>query len=356
MITVAVLGGGRSAEHDVSLASAAAVLMGLDRERWRPWPVFVSRDGAWHVAPRPLAPDDDPRSFDATLGSAERPGRALGALLDGGVQLVFPALHGRAGEDGSLQGMLELHDLAFVGSGTAASAIGMDKLRTRECLLAHAVPMARCVTGALDRQHLDAMCDRIERELGLPCFLKVDLSGSSYGVARCEDRKALRAFLAEESGRRFVAEERLEGEEISVAMLGNTGEQLQALPPIGIYPTSATWFDPHAKYAAGGSEEIVPPRGLDAAGIVRVQDLARTCHTALVCDGVSRTDMILTADGPRVLELNTLPGLTTASLLPKCAQAGGLDFPALLDALLDAALRRHGLSSSPSSPHGTGQS
>ncbi|MBI5850081.1 MAG: hypothetical protein HZB39_03445 [Planctomycetes bacterium] len=340
MLDVAVLGGGRSAEHDVSLRSCAAVLRAIDRTRWRPWPVFLARDGAWHAAPTPLGPGAPPPALAASLGAPRRPGAALAALVDAGVRVVFPALHGRAGEDGTLQGMLELHDLAFVGSGTAASAVGMDKLRTRECLTAHGVPMAASVHGPLDGADSAREVERIERTIGLPCFLKTDLSGSSFGVVRCEDAAAVRAFFAKERGRRYVAERPLRGEEISVPVLGNSGEPLEPLPPVGIYPRVAEWFTPDAKYQDGGAQEIIPPRGLDALGVGEVQALAVRCHEALGCDGVSRTDMIVTVDGPRVLEVNTLPGLTEASLLPKCAAAAGISFQALLDRLLDAALRR----------------
>lgn len=340
MLDLAVLGGGRSAEHDVSLRSCSAVLRALDRRRWRPWPVYLAKDGSWHVATAALASGEPVPELGPHLGRAQRPGVALGELLDRGIRVVFPALHGRAGEDGSLQGMLELHDLPFVGSGTAASAVGMDKLRTRECLRAHGVPMAECVTGPLDGADVDREVERIVDALGLPCFVKTDLSGSSFGVERCTDRAGLAAFFGRERGRRYVAERPLRGEEISVPVLGNSGDELEALPPVGIYPQLDDWFTPTAKYASGGALELIPPRGLDAAGIAEVQALAKRCHLALGCDGVSRTDMIVTADGPRVLELNTLPGLTEASLLPKCAAAAGIAFPALLDRLLDAALAR----------------
>lgn len=339
MIDVAVLGGGVSAEHDVSLRSAAEVCRGLDRSRWRVWPVFIGRSGGWHA---PDAPAGGGIVFDASLGDGLPPGVALAGLQRQGVRIVFPALHGRGGEDGTLQGMLDLHGVAYVGSGTAASAVGMDKIRTRECLRAHDVPMAEAVVGVAcgEGRDLEAESSRVAREVGFPCFLKIDLSGSSCGVARCDDRAAVLAFLRAERGRRYVAEARLEGEEISVPVLGNSGAAVRALPPIGIYPLRDAWFDVAAKYQPGRTEEVVPPRGIDAATIADVQELAVRCHTALGCDGVSRTDMIVTAAGPRVLEVNTIPGLTEQSLLPKCAAAAGIPFGALLDELLELALAR----------------
>jgi D-alanine-D-alanine ligase len=342
-LQIAVLGGGISAEHEVSLRSAREVFRALDRGRYRVRPVFVARDGRWHVAAGPRAAEPS-AIFDAALGPPCWPGAAVAALREAGVGLVFPALHGRGGEDGSLQGMLDLHGIAYVGSGTAASAVGMDKLRTRECLSTHAVPMAAAVLGAVphDRASLDAVLDEIEGRLGLPCFVKMDLSGSSYGVARCGDRAAIAAFFAAERGRRFVAEALLVGEEISVPVLGNAGGPLRALPPVGIYPLQDPYFDVRAKYEPGRTEELIPPRGLDPGGIEAVQQLAIRCHALLGCDGATRTDMILTAAGPRVLEVNTLPGMTPQSLLPQCAAAAGIDFPSLLDELIALALaRRH---------------
>ncbi len=341
MLDVAVLGGGRSAEHEVSLRSCVAVLRALDRDRWRPWPVYVARDGRWHVAPRPLGSGDDVKLPSPDFGPPLRPGSALSAMIDLGIGVVFPALHGRAGEDGTLQGMLELHDVPCVGSGTAASAVGMDKIRTRECLIANGVAMAEAVIGPLDDADVERELARIGSELGFPCFLKADLSGSSFGVSRCETVDDARRFFAQESGRRFVAERTLRGEEISVPVLGNSGRELRALPPVGIYPRAAAWFTAEAKYADGGSEEVIPPRGLDLEMIAAVRELAVRCHDALGCDGASRTDMIVTDLGPRVLEVNTLPGLTEASLLPKCAAAAGLSFRGLLDVLLELALDRH---------------
>jgi D-alanine-D-alanine ligase len=344
MIDIAVVAGGRSAEHDVSCRSGARVASYLDRARYRVWPVFVERGGRWRVAAEPVAPGaEDPF---AACGSGQRPGAALAELLDRcRVSVVFPALHGRFGEDGTIQGMLELHDVPFVGSGTAASAVGMDKIRTREAFLAHRVPMAKAFVPdePLGRGDPRALAERIAGSVGFPCFLKVDLSGSTIGVERADGPGDVGRFLQQERGhgQRWVAEALVRGEEITVPVLGNSGEELEALPPVGIYPVGASHFTYESKYQPGRCEEIVPPRGLDAAGIAAVQELGRRCHAAVWCDGMSRTDMIVTASGPIVLEINTLPGMTEASLLPKAARARGLEFPALLDRLVELAFARH---------------
>lgn len=350
---VAVLAGGRSPEHDISLASAAQVLAHLDRGRWRPWPVFLDLDGGFWPARQPLAPGDGWRPADrAAAHGPLRPGAALDWLLDRArVQVVFPVLHGPFGEDGTLQGMLELYDLPFVGSGCAASAVAMDKLRTRAALVQAGVPMARVHEGQVGLGTLAAE-GRVEAEFlaiagvtGLPFFAKLDCSGSSRGVRPVRGPADFAAFVAAHRGHRgrWLCEAAVAGEELTVAVLGNAGGELQALPPVGIYPRFADHFDERAKYQPGACDEILPPRGLGPGEIAAVQRLGERCHRALGCDGMSRTDLIWGEAGPVVLEVNTIPGLTATSLLPKAAAAAGLELPALLDRLLELALARGGV-------------
>ncbi len=350
---VMVLAGGRSPEHDVSLSSVSQVFAHLDRRRWRVWPVFLDRDGGWWPdrEPLPAGVTWRPRDASRTAGCL-RPGTALDFLLDqfaegAGQAVVLPVLHGPFGEDGTVQGMLELYGLPCVGSGCAASAVAMDKIRTRECLAQAQVPLPRghVAAGLLAELEPEPTFAAIRAAVGTPCFVKVDCSGSTLGVARITEAAELAAFLLAHGGqgRRLLAEELVVGEEITVAVLGNTGGPLQALPPIGIYPRQAGFFTHEAKYVPGMTEEVIPPRGLDPAAIAAVQALAVRCHAALCCDGMSRTDMIVGADGPRVLEVNTIPGLTATSLLPQAAAAAGLPFPRLLDHLLELALQRAGM-------------
>jgi D-alanine-D-alanine ligase len=341
MIRLAVLAGGRSPEHDISIASGNQVVQRFDRREHRLFPVYLDRDGGWRPGAEyrggaPPFPDSSP---------ARRPGAALDLLLDEHrIDCVFPVLHGPFGEDGTVQGMLELYGIPCVGSGCAASAVAIDKLRTRECLRAYDLPMAPAILGSapLDRIDPAAEAARIVAAVGAPCFVKVDRSGSSIGVHRGRDAADVAAFLAGARGlgTRFYAEAQLAGTEISVPVLGNSGGPLEALPPIGIYPRRAAFFDHDAKYSPGASEEVVPPRGFDRARIEQVQQLALRCHSALWCDGMSRTDMIVTDRGPFVLEVNTLPGMTETSLLPQSARAHGIEFPALLARLVQLALAR----------------
>jgi D-alanine-D-alanine ligase len=309
------------------------------------WPVWLDRDGLWWPDRKPLAAGSRWRPAAAAAPTGMRPGAALDLLLDtASVKAVLPVLHGPYGEDGTVQGMLELYDLPCVGSGCAASAVAMDKIRTRECLLQAGVPMPRGFVPELPLLRLQAaeLIGEIRDAVGLPCFVKVDCSGSTLGVARIADEAALATFLEghRHQGRRLLAEELVTGEEITVGVLGNTGSALQALPPIGIYPKRDGFFTHAAKYEPGRTEEVIPPRGLDAKAIAAVQQLALRCHRALGCDGMSRTDMIVGGQGPRVLEVNTIPGLTAQSLLPQAAAAAGLPFPRLLDHLLELALQK----------------
>lgn len=343
---VAVLAGGRSPEHEVSLASAAQVLHHLDRRRYRVWPVYLDKEGGWWPAQAPLAAGQEWRRRDpATARGPLRPGAALDALLAAApIAVVLPILHGPFGEDGTVQGLLELYDLPFVGSGCAASAVAMDKLRTRQALQAAGVPVAPAYEPSTPLARAEPVAEfaAMQAAIGTPAFVKVDSSGSTVGVQRVTTAAELAAFFDQFRGRfrRWFAEAALVGEEITVPVLGNTGASLQALPPVGIYPRCADWFTHEAKYRPGATEETVPPRGWQPAQIAAVQALAVRCHEALVCDGMSRTDMIVTRQGPVVLETNTIPGLTKTSLLPQAAAAAGIPFPTLLDRLIGDALAR----------------
>ncbi len=340
---VAVLVGGCSPEHEISLASATQVLKHLDRSRWNVWPVLLERDGTWQPWSRPLAPGEQwSVRGPGSRQPATRPGTALDWLLDeAGCDVVFPVLHGPHGEDGTVQGMLELYGVPFVGSGCAASATAMDKLRTRQAYAAGGVPMADAFVPKVGADEATLFGDLVDA-VGLPAFVKVDVSGSTVGVNRITCEQDLRDFLAEFGGRcrRWFAERAVRGEEITVPVLGNTGSPLQALPAVGIYPVDDDWFTHDAKYRPGATEETVPPRGLSQVQLEEVGRLAERCHELLVCDGMSRTDMIVTEEGPVVLETNTIPGLTTTSLLPQAAAAAGLPFEKLLDRVLELALAR----------------
>lgn len=343
---IAVFGGGRSPEHDISVRSARMVLANLDRQRFRVWPVFLDQQGLFWPHRKPLQAGEEWKPGDrSTAHGPMRPGTALDWLVEvAKVQLVFPALHGPNGEDGRLQGMLELSGVPFVGSDCLASALAMNKQRTRQILEHAGVRVAKAYVpeATLSDCDVDAEWRNLVAQVGVPAFCKAECSGSSRGVARVATREEFQAFVDSNKSTfdRWFAESLVAGEEITVPVLGNRQGALRPLPPIGIYPRYSDHFDERAKYEKGACDEICPPPGWSQDRILEAQKIAARCHRALGCDGMSRTDMIVSADGLVVLEVNTIPGMTETSLLPKAAQASGIAIPQLLNMLVDHALDR----------------
>jgi D-alanine-D-alanine ligase len=254
------------------------------------------------------------------------------------IDVAFLALHGRYGEDGTLQGMLDLLGIPYVGSGTLASALAMDKPMTKTVLAAHGVPLASGVVVERHEFRRDPVAAaRRAAAQGLPAVVKPAAQGSSIGMSMVAREQEMRGALelALRDDDRALVEERLVGTELTVGVIGN--RELLALPAVEIVP-KRDFFDYRAKYDPSLSDEVCPAR-IPAAAADKAQELAKTTHRALGCRGLSRTDMILTVDrGPVVLELNTMPGMTVNSLLPKAARAAGIPFPELLDRLVRLAL------------------
>lgn len=327
MITVAVLMGGRSGEHDISLLSGAAVLGALDPAVYTAMPVRLERDGTW--------------SFDGATRLS--PAQGLAELERRRPDVVFPALHGPMDEDGTVQAALLLLGIPFVGSGVAASSAAMDKPLSKRVFRGVGIPIARDVTVDRDEWRRDpgGVCARVVEQVGLPVFVKPARLGSSVGVHRVTAPDTLAAALDDCVSRHgaAIAEALLVGRELTAPILEDpgTGEPV-ALPLIEIRPVGHEWFDYESKYTDGHNEEICPAP-LDDATTTAVQAIGLLAHRALGCRGMSRTDVILTAEGPVVLETNTIPGLTRESLIPKAAAAAGLTFPGFIDRLIRCALR-----------------
>jgi D-alanine-D-alanine ligase len=355
---VAVLLGGPSGEHDVSIASGLQVLDGLDARRWEAVPVHLTRDGRWQVGVRPeaksLAAAED-GSAPPPAAARDSAGSALPHLAAGLTALAehrridacFIALHGAVGEDGTIQALLELAGLPYTGSGVLASALAMDKVTTKAVYRQQGVPVARdrvvrrrdlsSISGGLA-----ALAAGIAVEVGLPCVVKPVIGGSSVATRVASDEASLVSAIEEALGvdERALVETCLTGTELTCGVLGGgPHEAAQALPVTEIVPAGEGFFDFHAKYTQGACEEITPAR-IDEALTRRVQELALLSHEALGCEGLSRTDFILDQGEPVALETNTIPGMTATSLLPQAAAAAGLSFPLLLDRLLESALLR----------------
>lgn len=342
-----VVFGGRSAEHEVSCISARHVLAAIDTSHYDVGVVGIRRDGTWVRAVEAesiLAGDADdlPESLDAD-GPAIDPMAMLAAESRSAVgtgPVVFPVLHGPFGEDGTIQGLLEMAGIAYVGTGVLGSALAMDKAAAKEIFAACGIPQARW--RAL---HVDDLGAGIDEELidrlGCPVFVKPANMGSSVGVSRADSAAEIRAAL--ESAARYdewiVVEEAIEGREIECSVLGNR-DPVASLP--GEIRPGADFYDYADKYLAGAAELLVPAP-LDDAVVAELQELAVRAYRALRCEGLARVDFFFDEDGRRLLvnEINTMPGFTPISMYPKMWAASGLAYPDLIDRLVDLALERH---------------
>ena len=328
-IRVAVLAGGRSSEHDISLASARSVLAALDPERYETTTIEIGRDGRWAL--------ESPGDGQLGTGIAEtlpvladsKPAEALGA-----VDVVLPVLHGPFGEDGTVQGLLELAGIPYVGAGVAASALCMDKDLCKAVLRDRGIPVARNVTLRLG--------DEVENPFGYPVFVKPARLGSSVGITKAHDEAELddAVALARRHDEKVLIEELLEGTEVECGVLGNIKP-----PPIasvvGEIVPHAEWYDYAAKYDAGGSDIVVPARIPDEVA-ERVQQLAVDSFIATECEGMARVDFFVTPDGRAIVnEINTIPGFTETSVYARLFEASGIPYAELLDRLIRLALERH---------------
>jgi D-alanine-D-alanine ligase len=327
-LRVAVIMGGRSSEHDISLASARSVLESLDPDRYEVRPVEIGRNGQWELVPaRGLA----------ELGKG---GEKLPVPLNGspqpfeGVDVVFPVLHGPFGEDGTVQGFLELAGVAYVGAGVTASALCMDKDLFKAVMRDKGIPVVDSIT-VLERNR-----DRAENPFGFPVVIKPARLGSSVGISvvKTPEEFSRALDLAFEHDEKVLIEEHCAGVEVECSVLGN--ESPIASIPGEIVPLVSDWYDFSAKYDEGGMDLIVPPR-LDDATIARVQELAVAAFVASDCEGMARVDFFVREDGEVVVnELNTIPGFTATSVYAKLFEASGISYGELLDRLVDLALER----------------
>ncbi len=311
---VAVLSGGRSSEHEVSLRSGAAVAQGLREGGHEVVEVTIARDGRW----------------SAPGGTVEL---APGAGLLG-ADAVFPALHGAFGEDGSVQGLLECLDLPYVGSDVLASAVCMDKLTLKRLFAEHGVPQVEF--AAVEGNDWWGRCEK----LGLPLWVKPSRMGSSVGITRVTDLAELDAAveLALRHDPRVIVEASALGREVECSVLGN--EEPQASLP-GEIVAHADWYDFEAKYTEGGMELRVPaPIGEEA--VERVRQLAVSVFALAGCSGLARCDFFVEPDGAVLVnEINTMPGFTDTSVYAKLFEATGIDYPTLCDRLVQLAVERH---------------
>jgi D-alanine-D-alanine ligase len=320
---VAVLFGGRSSEHDVSLASARSVMTALEELGFDVVRVEIDRHGGWAL-------DSGRRALPS--GDSMLPGTEVTRTLRD-VEVVLPILHGPFGEDGTIQGLLELADVPYVGAGVAASALCMDKDLFKSVLRDHGIPVTRNVTLRAG--------DAPANPFGYPVFVKPARLGSSVGITKAHDADELVAAveLAFTHDEKVLVEEFVAGVEVEVGVLGN--RPATASLPGEIVVTNEEWYDYTAKYEEGEMELVVPAR-ISVEQIARVQQLAVESFVATECEGMARVDLFVRGDGEVLVnELNTIPGFTATSVYAQLFEASGIPYGALLERLIDLALERH---------------
>ena len=307
--------GGRSSEHEVSVRSARAVMDAMDASKYEIVEYFIDKQGKWN--PRPILPE---------------PG------AQPGIDVVFPVLHGAFGEDGTVQGLLELAGLPYVGAGVLGSAVSMDKEMTKRVCAERMLPIVDYVTVTRENQDIAQAC----RALPFPMFVKPANLGSSVGISKAHDAAELRAAiaLAAQYDRKVLVERAISGRELECSVLGNDAPM--ASLPCEIMP-SREFYDYEDKYLLD-SAQLVVPADLPPDTAAELRRLAVECYRAVECEGMGRVDFLLeTATGKLYInEINTIPGFTSISMYPKMWEQGGISFPALIDRLIQLALdRRH---------------
>ena len=336
-ISVVVLFGGESAEHDVSCITAAHVLRALNTVKYELTTIGITRDGEWvnvnanpNVVVDRLVITGEPTNISQILHDTNESARTV----------VIPLLHGPMGEDGTVQGALELAHAAYVGAGVLGSAIAMDKSIAKQILATNNIPQPRFIS-VRDNENLNSICDRTIDELGLPVFVKPANMGSSIGVKKAKTRDEILSALQQsfEYDQWALIEEAIVGREIEVAILGN--QSAQASVPGEIIP-SREFYDYEDKYL-GDLAKLLVPAPLTDKQIIEVQQLALKVFALLRSDGMARVDFFFEENGRGFLcnEINTIPGFTPISMYPKLWNASGLSYPDLLDRLINLALERH---------------
>ena len=334
---VVVLFGGESAEHDVSCVTAAHVLRALDSRKYEVSTVGITREGRWVQSELPQSQNVKALSASGSETSSNLVFEKASASES---LVVIPLLHGPMGEDGTVQGLLELAHVAYVGSGVLASAVAMDKSVAKQIMSANGIAQQKFVT-VRDTDDANSAIDRAIKELGLPMFVKPANMGSSIGVSKVKTRHEAENALTKafEYDEWVLVEEAVNGREIEVAVLGN--EFPRASIPGEIIP-SHEFYDYDDKYVGDGAQLLVPAP-LSSAEISEVQQLAIKIFRTLRSDGMARVDFFY-EEGKRGFlcnEINTIPGFTPISMYPKLWQASGVSYPELIDELISLALARH---------------
>ncbi|WP_208320828.1 D-alanine--D-alanine ligase [Alicyclobacillus sacchari] len=358
---VGVIFGGKSGEHEVSLQSAKSVMDALDPLQYTIVPIGITRDGRWQVGKGAIkaletakvaeskGTTQSPKNYiNSTVGgltpaSTTRSVDMLPPALVNEIDVAIPVLHGTYGEDGSIQGLLELVGVPYVGAGILASAVGLDKIVMKQMFAAVGIPQVRYVafTRSQWRTNPEELLDLVERQLAYPCFVKPANLGSSVGISKVKSREQLAEAiaLAAQYDRKMIVEQGLDVREIEVAVLGNDRPMVSVA---GEIIPSNEFYDYEAKYVGGHSKLIIPAELSDEQR-EKVEHYAVAAFQAIDCSGLARVDFFIERATGRVLvnEINTMPGFTRYSMYPKLWEASGMSYGKLLDHLIQLALERH---------------
>jgi D-alanine-D-alanine ligase len=348
-LRIGILFGGRSGEHEVSVISAASVLNALDPAKYEPVAIGITKDGRWlaGTAAHKMLPEVL-RSGDGVMLSADPNVAALVPVADSRrdalrVDVVFPVLHGTYGEDGTVQGLLDLAGLPYVGSGVLGSAVGMDKDMQKRLFQQAKLPIVDflAILRAEWEKSPSKVIRAIRKKFRFPVFVKPATLGSSVGMTKAHDAKELTAAmnLAAEFGQKIIVERAIRGREIEISILGN--EEPKASIPGEIVP-HREFYDYTAKYLEEGTRLLIPAK-LSRAQVKKFQDYAVRAFRCLECLGMARVDFFLENRTGRIFlnEVNTIPGFTSISMYPKLWEASGLGYRDLLDRLIELALAQH---------------
>ncbi len=355
---VGIIFGGRSGEHEVSLMSAASISRAIDKDKYEVVPIYITRQGRWlpparaqNVLESGKSQENDGSTGIALIGDPtykgliELPGDAQPSSMafSGLVDVVFPVLHGTFGEDGTIQGLLELANIPYVGAGVMASAVGMDKEIMKDVFRSKGLPVVRyvMVKRKAIEDNMDAAVQKIESEINYPCFVKPVNLGSSVGISKAKNRDQLiqALILATKFDRKILIEAGVNCREIECSVLGNddpiASEVGEVIPSNEFYDYESKYYD--------ASTQLCIPADISPSVKKKVQDMAVQAFLAMDCAGLARVDFFLDKDTDKLYinEINTIPGFTQTSMYPRLWNAAGLTYPELIDRLLWLAMERH---------------
>jgi D-alanine-D-alanine ligase len=346
---IGLLYGGKSAEHKVSMQTALAVTKALDFDKFEIFPIYITEEGEWVKGPQLSAPAENVKALEfAEPSNLPVPSFTPALFQAGGAEssqtldVIFPLLHGPNGEDGTVQGLLELLNLPYVGNGVLASAAGMDKVLMKNIFAQAGLPQVDYVSSLRSEWEKDQekVYSLVEEKLGYPCFVKPANLGSSVGISKASNKEELEAAFMEafQFDRKIIIEQGVVAREIEIGVLGNDEPECSV---VGEIVPKKDFYDYKAKYEDGDTAMIIPAE-ISEQEYADLKEMAVTAFKALDCSGLVRADFFLTKDGQLLInEVNTMPGFTPFSMFPLLWKHTGVEYPQLIEKLVNLAIERH---------------